>query len=777
VVDAYNAAKDAPLDVPAPGVLGNDTDVDNDPLQATLVTPATNGNVTLNADGSFTYTPNAGFTGDDGFTYRAGDASAQSAETMVAIHVADGPVLPLTFAPIADALVRSSRPTTNYGGTNELRLKTDATTYRSYLKFDLSGLGAVEQATLRLYVIDASPVGGSIHAVSNDYSGSGTPWEESGITWDNAPAITAPALSSLANVSINTWVEFDVTAAINGNGIHSFGMQSASTNSVRYSTKEGANPPELLVTATGSGGGGNTAPVANADSFTVDEDAVLTVSAPGVLVNDQDDDGDGLTAAVTSSPSNGELSLNPDGSFSYTPNDNFNGSDSFSYRASDGRGGSDTANVQITVYAKNDAPVAVADAYFVAQDGFLSVNAPGVLDNDSDIDGDALSAVLETPASNGVASLAADGSFTYSPDSGFSGSDFFSYTAHDAESQSQVVQVSVNVGGAPSTNVAFEEVQNGSSIAAASVSTASALGGAPGDLYVAAVSYKPNRVVTAVTGLGLNWTRVRAQCGGRHQTGVEVWVAQGTPASGSVSATLDNAAKSAVISVARYSGADASSSIGNIVSGNSLGVDGACDGGVDGASYAFDLAATREGGLLFGAAAMRSKSHTPGTGWNERSEVHAAGGGDASSVAIMDQSLPPGVHAVDGVFSSAVDWAVVAFEILPGVVSTKGAESPAVDEPRDPLAQVTLYRPFPNPTSQGTSIAFELGSPTQVDVVVYNARGQRVRTLSRGRQAPGRQLLRWDGRNESGIKAPSGVYFIRMRLGGEALTRKVVLQR
>jgi hypothetical protein len=174
---------------------------------------------------------------------------------------------------------------------------------------------------------------------------------------------------------------------------------------------------------------------------------------------------------------------------------------------------------------------------------------------------------------------------------------------------------------------------------------------------------------------------------------------------------------------------------------------------------------------------MRSKSHTPGTGWNERSEVHAAGGGDASSVAIMDQSLPPGVHAVDGVFSSAVDWAVVAFEILPGVVSTKGAESPAVDEPRDPLAQVTLYRPFPNPTSQGTSIAFELGSPTQVDVVVYNARGQRVRTLSRGRQAPGRQLLRWDGRNESGIKAPSGVYFIRMRLGGEALTRKVVLQR
>src|SRR5439155_1727940 len=87
------------------------------------------------------------------------------------------------------------------------------------------------------------------------------------------------------------------------------------------------------------------------DAYSVNEDATLNVSAPGVLANDSDADGNALTAAVVSGPSNGVLNLNANGSFTYRPNTNFNGTDSFTYRASDGTANSGTASVTITVNA------------------------------------------------------------------------------------------------------------------------------------------------------------------------------------------------------------------------------------------------------------------------------------------------------------------------------------------------------------------------------------------------------------------------------------------
>src|SRR4029450_4493428 len=80
----------------------------------------------------------------------------------------------------------------------------------------------------------------------------------------------------------------------------------------------------------------NDAPVAAGDAFSTAEDTVLTVPAPGVLGNDADPDGDPLTAVLVSGPGHGSLTLNANGSFSYTPAADFAGSDSFSYRASDG---------------------------------------------------------------------------------------------------------------------------------------------------------------------------------------------------------------------------------------------------------------------------------------------------------------------------------------------------------------------------------------------------------------------------------------------------------
>ena len=142
-------------------------------------------------------------------------------------------------------------------------------------------------------------------------------------------------------------------------------------------------------------GDGNQAPVAGNDSFATDEDTPLTIAAPGILGNDSDADGDPLEI-MAGSPLHGTLAWNPDGSFTYTPEADFNGLDGFSYLVNDGSADSDVATVTINVAAVNDDPVVVNDEYTIDEDTTLEVVAPGVLANDTDPDGDLLSAILVT---------------------------------------------------------------------------------------------------------------------------------------------------------------------------------------------------------------------------------------------------------------------------------------------------------------------------------------------------------------------------------------------
>src|SRR5207247_1632196 len=118
-----------------------------------------------------------------------------------------------------------------------------------------------------------------------------------------------------------------------------------------------------------------------------------------------------LTVVLVSNPTHGTLTLNGDGSFTYMPALNFNGIDSFTYKASDGQAQSGVTTVTITVTPVNDAPVAANDdAYTTAEDTQLTVSAPGILANDSDVDGDALSAVLVSNPTHGTLTLNSDGS-------------------------------------------------------------------------------------------------------------------------------------------------------------------------------------------------------------------------------------------------------------------------------------------------------------------------------------------------------------------------------
>jgi len=203
-------------------------------------------------------------------------------------------------------------------------------------------------------------------------------------------------------------------------------------------------------------GPSNDPPVANDETYTTNEDTPLTVAAPGVLGNDSDVDGNPLTAVLNTSPSNGNLTLNSNGSFSYTPNANFNGSDSFTYRANDGQANSNIATVMITVNPVNDPPTAVGDSYSTNQGTTLTVAVPGVLGNDSDVDGNPLTAGLISNVSNGTLNLAADGSFTYTPAPGFVGTDSFTYRANDGQADSNLARVTITVTAPP---ISVEDIQ------------------------------------------------------------------------------------------------------------------------------------------------------------------------------------------------------------------------------------------------------------------------------------------------------------------------------
>ncbi|MFQ5636670.1 MAG: Ig-like domain-containing protein, partial [bacterium] len=211
----------------------------------------------------------------------------------------------------------------------------------------------------------------------------------------------------------------------------------------------------------------NDPPVAVDDSYNVDEDNVLSQAAPGVLLNDSDPDNDVLSASLETGPSNGALSLNSDGSFTYTPGVDFFGTDQFIYVADDGKGGTATGTVTLTVNPVNDPPVALSDSYNVTVGSTLNVNAPGVLQNDSDADGDNLAAAILNNPLNGSLNLNADGSFSYTPDPNFIGIDTFTYAVSDGNNGSASAPVSIHVNPA---EVTFEEIQSGGSSDVSAVS-------------------------------------------------------------------------------------------------------------------------------------------------------------------------------------------------------------------------------------------------------------------------------------------------------------------
>ena len=280
--------------MPAPGVLGNDTDAEGDVLTAVLVAGPAHGTLTLNTDGSFTYTPNAGYSGTDSFTYAANDGALDSEVATVTLTVTATPV---NTAPVAGA----------------------------------DGYGVGEDTTLTV------PAPG---VLGNDTDAEGD-------------VLTAVLVSRAgardADVERRWQLQLHPERRLLGD------RQLHLRRQRRRPGLRTSATVTLTVTATPV----NTAPVAGGDGYGVGAGGTLTVPAPGVLGNDTDAEGDVLTAVLVTGPAHGTLTFNADGSFSYTPNAGYSGTDSFTYAANDGALDSNVATVTLTVTDPGQhAPVA-----------------------------------------------------------------------------------------------------------------------------------------------------------------------------------------------------------------------------------------------------------------------------------------------------------------------------------------------------------------------------------------------------------------------------------
>ena len=368
-------------------MLSNDTDVDSGAvLSAVLASAAANGSLTLNADGSFSYTPAPDFNGSDSFSYRANDGAVDSGTATVSITV-----MPVSDPPAA----------------------VD----------DLFGVPEDSGATV-------------LDVLFNDDDP-----DSAGLS---IGSVTQPANGVTAIAGGGTGISYTPGADYCNN------PPGSSPDTFSYALSPGGSTATVSVTVTCV----NDPPVAFDNGLVVDEDTVANVPASGVLANDLDADGDSLTAVLDTNPSNGTLSLNANGSYTYTPDLNYNGSDSFTYRANDGVADSNIATVNITINPVNDAPVVTAPGPFSVT-GNVRIQVPDggsdLLAGASDPEGGSVSIGGTVPTATvqgGNLSInTTTGSFSYNPPAGYEGADSFIYEVCDSSAACASATVNLSVSG------------------------------------------------------------------------------------------------------------------------------------------------------------------------------------------------------------------------------------------------------------------------------------------------------------------------------------------
>nr|WP_242630911.1 Ig-like domain-containing protein [Variovorax paradoxus] len=220
------------------------------------------------------------------------------------------------------------------------------------------------------------------------------------------------------------------------------------TGEYTYTPEPGYEGPDSFTVVITDGRGGTTTSTVDVTVQPNNEptlpDYALTTpedTPVGGQVTGVDLDGDSLTYVVGTPPSNGTVTVNPDGTYTYTPGPNFNGTDSFTVVVDDGNGGTATSTVEVTVGPTNDAPTVPNYTLTTPEDTPVGGQVTGV-----DLDGDSLTYVVGTPPANGTVTVNPDGTYTYTPGPDFNGTDSFTVVVDDGNGGTATSTVEVTVG-------------------------------------------------------------------------------------------------------------------------------------------------------------------------------------------------------------------------------------------------------------------------------------------------------------------------------------------
>ncbi len=423
------------------------SDVDGDNLSFGVSSAPLHGSLSGTAP-DLTYTPDAGYEGTDSFSFTVSDGSLTSDPAIVSItinEVNDPPTAddqdvttaedtpvgitltgsdpdgdPLSFVvltqPSHGALSGSApnltyTPDADFNGSDSFTFKVN------------DGLLDSDPATVDITVtsVNDAPTATS-QSVSTDEDTSAAV-TLTGSDVENSPLTfvveTQPSHGTLSGTAPD--LTYTPDADFNGSDSFSFSVSDGDL---------GSGPATVDITVNSV----NDAPTADPQSVSTDEDTSAAVTLTGSDVENSP-----LTFAVETQPTHGTLSGTAP-NLTYTPDADFNGSDSFTFSVSDGDLGSGPATVGITVDSVNDAPVADPQSVGTTEDTPVAITLTG-----SDVDDDSLSfAVISGPSHGTLSGAAPD--LTYTPDSGYYGSDSFSFTVSDGSltSSPAVVSISVN---------------------------------------------------------------------------------------------------------------------------------------------------------------------------------------------------------------------------------------------------------------------------------------------------------------------------------------------
>ncbi|HIF9455209.1 TPA: Ig-like domain-containing protein, partial [Photobacterium damselae] len=427
------------------------TDVDGDNLTFKPGTNPENGQVTVNADGSWEYVPNTDFNGEDSFTVVVDDGNGGTDTITVTVNVT-----PVNDAPVGeDVSAETQEETAVTGQLTATDVDGDNLTFKPGSD-PTNGQVTVNPDGSWEYVPNPDFNGEDSFTVVVDDGNGGT--DTITVTVNVTPVNDAPEGE---DISVETQEETAVTGQLTATDVDgdnlTFKPGSDPTNgqvtvnpdgSWEYVPNPDFNGEDSFTVVVDDGNGGtdtitvtvnvtpiNDAPVGEDVTAETQEDTAVTGQLTATDV-----DGDNLTFKQGSDPTNGQVTVNPDGSWEYVPNPDFNGEDSFTVVVDDGNGGTDTITVTVNVTPINDAPVGENVSAETQEDTAVTGQLTA-----TDVDGDNLTFKPGTNPENGSVTVNPDGSWEYVPNPDFNGEDSFTVVVDDGNGGTDTITVTVNV--------------------------------------------------------------------------------------------------------------------------------------------------------------------------------------------------------------------------------------------------------------------------------------------------------------------------------------------